>query len=197
MAITELPPSPNGELSHGQVREKVNEVISTINAGSPGFVVFSDANALEIPTDNTSPGFLANIIQSGLASFEIFDAATGAVKYTGVDPVTVVGSVSVHITKSGIASSILSLYSETSTDEGVSYNLNNGSLRQDEVGFVGDGWKIFPSFLQTWNPNEIIRFRHQNDGGGDMDITTTSTTSQGEVVTGHSIVWALASLATD
>lgn len=96
MPITPLPPSPNGEITHQEVREKINEVIqgSTWMLNTDAF----SAPAIAYPSalvDVNSSGTIAPIVLSGsepIESWSIssgslpvefsFDSATGVISYT-------------------------------------------------------------------------------------------------------------------
>ncbi|QDP52066.1 MAG: hypothetical protein Unbinned706contig1000_10 [Prokaryotic dsDNA virus sp.] len=66
MTITTLPPSPAGEISHNEVREKINETIGVVNGTDlTGRVVVNSAADLSGVLDPTKEYFINGVIDMG------------------------------------------------------------------------------------------------------------------------------------
>ncbi len=155
-----------------------------------GFIAVSN-DTISVSSDQASPSFLTGFDFSGSGEFELFDQATGAVKNVSDRTIRVQGSISYNPDKIAGGVALLQVFSESSTDEGVSYTTNPDSLRPLEVSNAGESFKTTVSFLEEWSPGQIVRFRIFEDNGVALNITTSSTTALNQTVDGHSVIWVL------
>lgn len=158
-----------------------------------GFLATSD-DTITVSLDPNAPSFLTGFNFDGSDEFELFDAATGAVKNVSGRTLTVLGTISYNPNKIGGGVALLQTLSESSFDEGSSYSVNVGSLRPVEINNSGESFKTIVSFLAAWAPNQIVRFRVFEDSNTATNIEPSSTSALGGTVTGHSVIWTLGGL---
>ncbi len=83
MAITELPPSPSGEINHNTVRVKINEVITVVN--DP----FNPTTDIAIERVLEAISLATNQEPAGLGIANAINVEFGAAQFTGSDPVMI------------------------------------------------------------------------------------------------------------
>lgn len=150
-------------------------------------------------TDSSDPDYLTGdgvtniptITFQGGKFFELWDPDTFAVKNISGKTLLVTGLISWHPVKSGGGTARIVIGSESSVDEGQNWSLNQGSNRPNEILNDGDTFQSKISFFLEWLPNQIIRFRVYNGGGGTVNFAPSSDPMLGETLTGHSVIWEL------
>ena len=173
--------------SGGGTRRTIEVPVETPLAG---FISYSD-DTITLSADEDAPSFLTGLVLEG-TGYSLADPLTGAVRNDSGKAQTVDGLISFHPNKTAGGTIIIDVFSETSTDGGLSYQLNAGSLRPVEVSNSGESFKSTVSFAIDWPPGALIRFRMLASTAGGMNIEpSSSTVLGGQTITGHSIVWNL------
>ncbi|CAL9955515.1 hypothetical protein VPHK225_0010 [Vibrio phage K225] len=192
MAITELPPSPSGEISHLTVREKINEIIQAIPEVAKHFAILSTSN-IAIGADADAPTYMSgtSLAASSSNGFTLLDAATGLVKNNTGKTLTMAGTVSFQTTQGAGGASELFLWSERSSDDGVSFAENALSLRTIDIeNNTGDS-QTKVSAVSDWLDGESVRFAMYRTGG-DVTLDSPSTAvNGGNTAEGVSFIWQL------
>lgn len=152
-----------------------------------------------LSTNSAVPSFLTGDGVTGIPSitfdgddvFELWDEDTFAVKNISGRTIKVTGDISWHPVKSGGGTARLVLGSESSVDNGDSWSLNQGSNRPQEINNDGDTFQTKVSFLLSWVPDQIVRFRLYNGGAGVVQLAPSSDPMLGETLVGHSVILTL------
>lgn len=175
----------------------VKTAIEASNAES-SMLAFHDGEFF-LSEDDTAPDFLTgdgvsnvpDITFNGGKFFELWDAATLAVKNISGKSLNVSGSISWHPIKTLGGTSRIVIGSESSFDDGLTWSLNQGSNRPNEINNDGSTFQSKISFFDPWLPDQIVRFRIYNGGRGTIQIASSSDPMLDSILTGHSIIWAL------
>lgn len=197
--IAPLPPSPAGEITHGNVREKINELVNRVNSGLPSFeseTTLASPN-LTISSDANSPTYIADlglVFQSG--GFELVTsgpwANTGAILNNTGLTLDMIGSFDMYPNNSG-ATSRLEIWSERSVD-GIVVNKNSRSARSVEIGANGESTNTKSSRVTTWAPGEMLRFAMYDSGGGSVSLDELTLVTDDGDVTSPKFSWRLATV---
>lgn len=194
--ITELPASPSGQITHNDVRNKINEAIQRINVGLPEFEAYSTLPSGVISDDEFNPSYMPTLqFVSEVGGFEIVTtgpwANTGAIlNNTGFD-LDMIGAFDFFADNSG-ATSTLEWWSETSAD-GILITPNALSHRRIEVSSSNETTQTKSSRMNGWSHGTMLRFAVYDSGGGTIQLTTTTVQANGTTsVTQPSFFWSLA-----
>lgn len=154
-----------------------------------GFIAISDAD-VTLSQDSDAPSFLPGFSLEG-TGWALFDGPTGAVENTTDAAQTADGMISFNPNKlSGGGSATVYVFSETSTDGGATFIINEGSLRPVEISNNSDSFTSAVSFVLSTPPGGVVRFRAW--AAGAMAFTpSTQSVLGGQTVTGHSMIWNL------
>ena len=156
------------------------------NVNKAAFIATSQS-AFTISGSNAAPSFLPIDSVFSPNGFELFDAATGAIKnVSGRTLKVVVGTISLN--QDG-GSNTINLVSESSIDDGVTWAGNLNSLRKLRV--TEESFQTKLSLAVNWQNNQIIRFRAYETGGGSVDCLPSSETILAQPFTGPSLAWDL------
>lgn len=156
-----------------------------------GFLALSQT-AFTVSGDAANPSYMPIDSLLNISGIELFDGPTGAIKnVSGRTIIVTSGTISFNPDRAGGGTSTLNLVSEKSGDEGVSWIGNLNSLRKIEVASNNESFQTKISLTVNWAPNEILRFRVYETGGGSIDFIPTSETILGQPFTGASMIWEL------
>ena len=148
MAITILPPSPSGEISHNEVREKVNETIDVVNVTElTGRVIVNSAADLSGVLDSTKEYFINGIIDMGTTQITV---PVGGLSLTGY-----------NLEISGLTSSA-SNYTMFISESAV---IGSGNLLGKDyfISVTGTGSKAYELYDATGNNAfEFVRINYIN-----------------------------------
>lgn len=159
------------------------------------FIAHSDSTVV-VSNDNLTPTYLSGFTLLDGTHFEIADPSTGAVRNISGSTISLpTGSISFNPDNTGGGTATLVTYSENTSDSGGDPNTwtwvkNPGSIRKIEVSSTGESFKTTVSFLAEWEDGVAIRFGTYLEAGGLSFVATTGN-PDGEVVSGHSIIWEI------
>lgn len=192
MAITELPPSPSGEISHLTVREKINEIIQTIPEAAKHFAITS-TDTVAVSADANAPTYVTGAVLAPSSSdgIVLLDAATGLVKNNTGRTLTMTGTVSFQTSQGAGGASELFFWSERSNNDGVSFTENALSLRTSEVGNNAGNSQTKFSAVVNWLDGESVRFAAYRTGGSVTLDSPSTIVNGGNAVEGVSFAWQL------
>jgi hypothetical protein len=149
---------------------------------------------IAVSTDPNSPTYLTGValFPSSSPDFIVLDAATGLVKNTSTKTFSMQGTATYQIVQGAGGAGNLQLWSERSSDDGVSFTENPFSLRTSEVPNNSDNSQTKSSGVDTWSPGESIRWAMYNSGAGAVTLAAPSdTVNNGNVVDGLTFYWQL------
>lgn len=216
MAIAPLPPSPNGEISHNDVREKINEVVTEANVdkvktvsgvlvdntdpqnpivkkGASFFASNASATAIVINDNPSNPSSLGPLKLDHADEITLVDAATGTMRNDTARTISMTGSISYNPDKGGGGTTTLNLISERSDDNGVTWFGNLNSRRTVEISNDGESFGTKISLITDWLPGQLLRFRAWRTSGL-LSFVSTDATALGETYTTPSLVWELSEI---
>lgn len=196
-----LDPSPAGQLSHEDVRLKINEIINEMNAGAFSFFYASTERiplAGDISSDLTAPTYVNGLTEiAQVGGFELVTtgpwANTGAILNNTGETVTMIGSFDFHPQNQGSLST-LNIWSEQSSDGGNTFTENDFSARSYDIATSAESTQTKSARIVDWPSGSMNRFAMYNGGGGGLHFEPPSfdANSGGNVVSGLSFIIALA-----
>lgn len=153
------------------------------------FLVAS-SDSISVSNDPNASSFFTGLAGLGDNQGFTVDAATGSVINTsGRNIAKVTGQISIQPTKSGGSVTLLSVFSEKSTD-GVSWTKNANSARTYDLSNTGESFKTSASFTLNWSNGEYLRFRmFANDA--TISLEPPSVVADSVTIEGYSVVWEL------
>jgi hypothetical protein len=147
---------------------------------------------IPINGDSVNPSFLpidAIIAPEGV---ELGNASEGSVKnITGRIIGKMTGSVSFNPDVTGGGTKRIVIVSETSIDNGATWQGNLNSIRKVEIGSATESFKTNVSLLVDWPDQALLRFRAFDETTVGLDLVSESGTILGQPFTGPSLVWDL------
>lgn len=158
------------------------------------FTAFSlDTVGSTISTDKNNASILTNLQLTPASNGFQVEPTIGAIRnVTGLDIVESCGELALQLFKSGGGTTMLNTYSETSVDNGVTWTLNVGSLRRNEVSATTEGFFSLPSSTGAWpNNTGLVRFRLYTTGTGTLSIRAATDTINGNAIQGRASYWKL------
>lgn len=155
----------------------------------PAFTATSVVASITVGSE-ASPNFLTDLISAGLLKgFEFIDARDSIKNVSGRD-LQMSGGLFLHTNLLAGSSGLLSIYSETSTDNGVSWNNNPNSKRDSEIAAAGEGSVSLPSFLFNWPDGAEVRFRTYTAASMNIERPPAGNPA-GNPVEGYTILWSM------
>jgi hypothetical protein len=159
-------------------------------ANKASFIAISNAS-VTINGTSATPSFLEFDSIQGAVGIDTVSLTEGSVKnVSGRLIETMVGTISFNPDVSGGTKQLI-LVSETSVDNGVSWQGNLNSIRKIEISASAESFKTNVSFLLSWPDQSQLRFRAYEGGGGTVMFVEESETILAQSFTGPSIIWAL------
>lgn len=117
------------------------------------------------------------------------EAALGGVRNSSGRTIHVVrGLISLHLVSANASSKQVFLYSERSSDNGVTWTVNPNSGREGTVAGQEERYDSKSSEGFDWLDGEIVRFRIYTDGAS-LSIAPVAFTVNAEVIDGPSARW--------
>ena len=151
-------------------------------------------DTIVISTDPNNPTYLTGVdlFSSSSPGIIVLDAATGLLRNDTGKTITMQGTVTYQTTQGAGGNANLLLWSERSTDDGVSFVENTFSLRTSEVPNNSSNSQTKSSAIAEWAPGESARWAMYNSGPGTLTLDGPSATvNGGNVVDGLSFYWQL------
>lgn len=151
------------------------------------------ADTIIVGSDPNNPTYVTGVVLalSSRPEFTLIDAATGLIRNDSTRSFPMAGTVTYQLSGSGTPATLF-LWSEKSTDDGVSFVENALSLRTSEVANNQESSQTKSSAVALWAPGESIRWAMYKTGSGTVTISAPSATvNTGNVVTGLSFYWQL------
>lgn len=152
------------------------------------FGVFS-VDTIPVSTDPDNPSYITGLLlfDSSSEGFEVIDAATGLVKNNTGRDLTMSGSVTYQGVNGTGGTAQLQLWSERSVDDGVTFEINQSSLRTTQLPNTSSGSQTKSAGIANWKSGESARFAIYNTSGGTLSLAApTDTVNGGASVTGFS-----------
>jgi len=191
MTVVKLPDSPSGEINHGQVRAKTNELIDKLIH----FGAFTN-DLINVGTDPNNPTYLTNIalFPNSSPEFSIITDLGGVqwIKNNSPYTLSMQGTVTYQVKKGAGGIGEFKLWSERSDDDGVTFVENPFSLRTSEVSNNSDNSQTKSSGVDQWQPGQSIRWAMYNSGAGSIILDGPSdVVNGGNPIDGLSFAWQL------
>lgn len=168
--------------------EITNPSADTVNNG--GAFSASCSSNVSIPSSSTSPAFLGPLTLDYAKGITLVNAAEGTVRNDTGRVITMSGSISYNPDKGGGGTTTLNIVSERSADGGTTWAGNLDSKRTVEISNNSESFGTKVSWVITWAPSELLRFRAWINGG-TLDFVTSSDTALGQTFNTPSIIWLL------
>ena len=139
--------------------------------------------------DTTSSSIMTGMATlATLRGFEL-DAPTQAMKNISGRELVMSGNLSIQISHSGAQPVDFFVFSESSED-GIVWNFNDGSLRKNTIVKDGIDYRTIASFTDVPIPDgSYVRFRFARSGAGSATLETPTETIDGNLIAGHSFNW--------
>ncbi len=200
MSIDTLTSSPAGELAHGEVRLKINEMIEEVNTLlDRQHFYMSSSDTISIGDDPDNPSYVTGLVKATTSTDGIVTALTGAsldtdegaVQNNSGRTLTMTGTFSYQPDNTGAASRV-EVWSERSSD-GATWTENAGSARSVEVSSANEASGTKFSAVSEWLDGEYLRFAMYDSGSGSISYVplTLSVNGGTDNASGPSFVWAL------
>ncbi|MDB4306038.1 hypothetical protein N9980_00565 [bacterium] len=122
--------------------------------------------------------------------WQVESALGGMRNVSGAEIEASEGLVSFHVRSSNPSSRVLSFYSETSIDNGVTWSKNTLSARTQTIASTVDQFQSKSSEAFDIPDQAIVRFRAFVSGSG-VTVEPVSLVANGDTVTGPSFRWRL------
>lgn len=151
-------------------------------------------DTINVSQDPNAPTYLTGVglFPTSSPGFTIIDAATGLVKNTSNKTFSMQGTATYQLTQGAGGAGNLLLWSERSTDDGVSFTENTFSLRTSEVPNNSSNSQTKSSGVDQWAPGESIRWAMYNSGTGSVTLDGPSAVvNGGNTVDGLTFYWQL------
>lgn len=153
-------------------------------------------DTISVSTDPNSPTYLTGVslFPSSSSEFTIITDAGGVqwIRNDSTKSFSMQGTATYQIVQGAGGSGNLQLWSERSSDDGVSFTENPFSLRTSEVPNNSDNSQTKSSGVDQWAPGESIRWAMYNSGAGAITLSAPSdTVNNGNVVDGLAFYWQL------
>lgn len=177
--------------SSGVITTKDRESLDSLPKYHFG-VLSNTANVLSLDADNPS-FFLGFGLVPSSEGFEL-NSVDGSIKNISGRSFTAVGTISFQPTKAVGTAVTLQLWSERSLDNGVTWVINDNTLRSIDIANDSQTFKTALSVVLAWENNALIRFRLYILGSTAVTLAAASTVSDGVTITGPSVVWELSEL---
>ena len=180
--LTVVIDEPNGAVSI------TNPSASVVNNGAS----FSAScnSTVSVPVDSANPAFLGPFTLDYAQDITLVNAAEGIVRNDSGRVITMSGSINYNPDKGGGGVTTLNLVSERSADNGTTWTGNLDSKRTVEIANTSESFQTLLSWIITWNPGELLRFRAWISGG-TLNFVTSSDAALGQTFTSPSVVWIL------
>lgn len=152
------------------------------------FGAFS-VDTISVSINPATPSYITGIslFDSSSEGFEVVDAATGLIKNNTGRDLTMSGTVTYQGVNGTGGTAQLQLWSERSTDDGVTFEVNSSSLRTTQLPNTSSGSQTKSAGISNWKSGESARFALYNASGGSLSLAAPSDTVNGDdVVTGFS-----------
>ena len=126
-----------------------------------------------------------------MVGFEV-DVTTNSVKNVSGRDLDIIGSVAIQVISTSTVDMPIYMYSESSVD-GITWSINQSSLRKVKIVKEGTDYISMPSLLVTtkWVNDTYNRFRLYKEGTGGISIASITDTINGTTVIGHSFIWTI------
>lgn len=164
-----------------------------LNSLPKNYIGVKSEQTYAISTDNTNATIFNGLVletANSAIGWQV-ESALGGVRNTSGKTLEInEGLVSSHTVSTNNSTTTLYIYSETSTDNGVTWIKNDGSGREQTVSGQSKEYGSKSSQAFSVADQAIVRFR-AFAGGADVSITTVSFIADGDTVTGPSLRWRL------
>lgn len=151
-------------------------------------------DTIAVSTDPNAPTYLTGVglFPTSSPEFTLLDAATGLIRNDSTKTFSMQGTVTYQTVQGAGGSGDLQLWSERSSDDGVTFTENPFSLRTSEVPNNSSNSQTKSSGVDQWAPGESVRWAMYNSGSGSVTLDGPSdTVNNGNVVDGLSLYWQL------
>lgn len=151
-------------------------------------------DTIAVSTDPNNPTYLTGValFPSSSPEFTIIDVATGLIRNDSTKTFSMQGTATYQTIQGAGGSAKLQLWSERSSDDGVTFTENSFSLRTSDVANNSDNSQTKSSGVDQWAPGESIRWAMYNAGPGALTLDGPSdTVNGGNVVDGLTFYWQL------
>lgn len=169
--------------------------MSTIGDGGaladprPAFTATSIVASITVGSE-ASPNFLTGLTSEGLLKGFQFVPARNSIKNVSGRDLQMSGGLFFPVNLLAGSTALITVYSETSTDDGASWNNNPNSKRDAGIGKAGNSSISLPSFLFNWPDGAEVRFRTYSAGSMNIERPATGN-PEGNPVDGYTILWSM------
>ena len=162
---------------------------AAISDPRPTFTATSIVASIAVGTE-ASPNFLTGLTSEGLLNGFQFIGARNSIKNVSGRDLQMSGGLFFPVNLLTGSDGLITVYSETSTDDGVTWNNNPNSKRDAGIGKAGNSSISLPSFLFNWPDGAEVRFRTYSAESMNIEKPTTGN-PEGEAVDGYTILWSM------
>lgn len=152
---------------------------------------------LTVSSDPNAPSYLNGVILDPASSpeFEVIDPIGGWIRNNSNKTLDMAGIVTYQVAKGAGGAGELRLWSERSSDDGVTFTENPFSLRTSEIGNNTNNSQSKSSGVRGWAPGESMRWAMYNAEAGTVTLNRPSAAvNGGNVVEGVPFFWELKEL---
>lgn len=148
-------------------------------------------DTIPVSDDPDATSFFTGFALSGSSAGFTLNPTDGSIQNTsGRDIARMSGTISYQPVKMAGGTNILYMWSERSSD-GIVWVEESGSLRSLDITTDGELFKTSVSVPSDWLSGEHFRFSFYEEGTGDINFESPSTTVNGNLVVGASAAWQL------
>ena len=153
-------------------------------------------DTIAVSTDPNAPTYLTNIalFPSSSPEFTLITDGGGVqwLRNDSTKTFSMQGTATYQTIQGAGGSAQLKLWSERSSDDGVTFVENEFSLRTSDVANNSDNSQTKSSGVDSWEPGQSIRWAMYNAGPGALTLDgPTDTVNGGNVVDGLTFYWQL------
>lgn len=147
---------------------------------------------ISVNGDSAAPSFLPIDALENPVGISLVNALEGSIRNdTGHEIKTMTGTVSFNPDVTGGGTKRVVLVSETSIDNGLTWQGNLNSIRKVEIGSTTESFKTNVSLVIDWPDNSILRFRAYDETLAGLDFIAEAETILAQSFTGPALVWDL------
>lgn len=152
--------------------------------------------SITLGMDSTAPTYLTGVslFPSSSEEFEEIIAQDGTewVRNNSSKTLTMQGSATYQLSQGAGGKAKINIWSERSTDNGLTHEVNQGSLRTSEVPNNSSNSQSKSAGIVGWEPGVCVRWAMYNSGPGAITLDSPTDTVNGdEPIEGFSFYWQL------
>lgn len=181
------------------IRREWPKIAKQINENSPSEKLHFGAYTIDtipVGTDPNNPTYLTGValFPTSSSEFTLLTDGSGVqwLRNDSAKTFSMQGTATYQLTQGAGGAAELKLWSERSTDDGVTFTENPFSLRTSEVPNNSENSQTKSSGVDQWGPGESVRWAMYNSGAGSITLDgPTDTVNGGNVVDGLTFYWQL------